>query len=163
MWVLWIVAAIVAIMLLACVCGAVLSVKRSMHDQKLRQSSDYAFRTKQGKCSFLYLIKGFKTEGGKVIKIAVHPDLGFSDLAHSATNGLDSIGIVCKDRKTGEEIKVCDSAGTSQGNLQINSEVLIPSHFLDENGTADLEVRIGSCWNLGGDTVSDELTFDFKK
>ena len=163
MWWLWVVVAVLGVLSLLFVCGAILSVKRSMHDKKLRKSSDYAFKTKKGNYSFLYLVKGFKTEDGKLIKIAVHPYLGFSDLADSDTNGFDFIDIVCKDRKTGEEIEAHDEKDTSQNRLQINSEVLIPSQFLDEFGTADLEVKIETSWKLGGATVSDKITFDFKK
>ncbi len=163
MWVLWIFAAVVGVLFIFCVCGVILSGKRSKHDKKLRKSSDYAFKTEKGNYSFLYLIKGFKTEEGKLIKFAVHPFVGFSDFAHANTNGCDIINIVCKDRKTGEEIKVCDEIDTTQRKMDINSKVLIPSKFLDESGIADLEVKIVSAWNLGGDTIFDELTFDFQK
>ncbi len=163
MWGLWVLLAIIAVMLIFCLCGAVLSGKRSRHDKKLRESSDYAFQTKKGNYSFLYLIKGFKTEEGKLIKFAVHPFVGFSDFAHANTNGCDSINIVCKDRKTGKEIKVCDEIDTSQRKMYISREMLIPSKFLDESGIADLEVKIVSAWNLGGGIIFDELAFDFQK
>ncbi len=182
MSVLWIVVAVVGVFFVLIVCGAILSTRRSMHDKKLRNSADYAFKTKKGKYSFLYLIKGFKREDGKLIKVAIHPFLGFSDLVDFNTNGCKTIYIFCKDRKTGEEIEVCDEINTppsdmeidivskkdeeinaQQNGLQINSEVLIPSKFLDESGIADLEVKIRGSWKLGGDDISDEFTFDFKK
>ena len=119
MWILWLLMAIVVVLLIFFVWGAVLSGKRSRHDKKLRESSDYAFQTKKGNYSFLYLIKGFKTEEGKLIKFAVHPFIAFSDIAHADTNGFDSINIICKDRKTGEEIKACDETDPPQRKMNM--------------------------------------------
>lgn len=160
-WIILIV--VIGVLLVLCICGLILSLKRAKHDKKLQKSSDYSFKTNKGNYSFLYLIKGFKVENGKLIKIATHPYLGFSDIAYSSTNGCNYIRIVCKDRKTGEEIEVNDDKNTAQSEIQMNSEILIPSNLLDQEGLADLEVKIESSWTLGGDSITDELTFDFKK
>lgn len=160
---IWIVLAIIVVLLAFCLWGLTLSLKRSKHDKKLRESSDYTFKTEKGNYSFVYMVKGFKKDEGKLIKIAMHPFLGFADLATAQTNSFTSINIVCKDKKTNTEITTTEAKVTPNNALQVSSEIIVPADLLDEQGNANVEITVDSWWYLGGTPIDEQLMFDFNK
>ncbi len=160
---LWILVVVLCGAFAFCMWGLTLSIKQQNKTKKLQNTADYNFKTKNGAYSFIYTIKGFITEQGKEIKIALQPVLGFSDLATSGTNQCVNIQCSFRDNNTGEEVDGEKKEIGFRNTLNVNDTLSIPQNMLNEVKIANIHVTIISTWNLGGKVFDEKLEFDFNK
>ena len=136
----------------------------------LQQSSDYDFKTKNGRFGFTYIIKGFPTEEGKELKVVLQAGIGFSDIISSTANaketGCCNIEIRATDNRSGEVYVMEEEPPRDKNGLRpmsLTEAILLPPEALDGQGAADAHIVIRTKWSLGGRQVDEVLEFDYKK
>ena len=139
-----------------CCWGAVQSYKHSKSVKNLQASADYTFKTQQGPYRFSYMIKAFDSNGGKIVKIIVSPELGFSDLKNYQTNQLLSFSAEVNSKKPNQSFEY------KEGNsLCATLTIELTPDYLT-NGKLNAHFAVETSWSLS-DPVLDTLEFTFDK
>lgn len=142
-----------------CIFMMIVSIKATKKRKTLQKSADLNFKNKNGDYEFYYIVKGFNTDSGKIIKIAIEPILGFSDLKTANTNRAVDANAFCEIG--GTKIENCENTTRMNGNLNVISSITVPSLYLDSNGKADCKITVSSTWNLGGEKIAETFSFNY--
>ena len=137
-----------------CIWGLSQSLKRKNSLKNLQASADYNFQTQQGAYRFNYVIKAFDNNGGKIVKIIVAPELGFSDLKNYKTNELTHFIAEINNKTPMQSIEYSD-------NLTATLTIELTPDYVT-NGILNASFKVTTNWNLGED-ITDTLEFSFNK
>ena len=163
---LYVILVVLCLLFVFCVIGFMLSLRQRNKTKRLQRSSDYDFKTENGRYRFIYTVKGFPAAEGKELKIALQPQIGFSDLKNAGTNGCEHVEISETDNRSGkvyfwEEEQPRDKHGLHP--MNITGAILLPAEALDGQGAADAHVVVRTRWSLGGRQIEETLAFDYQK
>lgn len=143
-----------------CIWGLIQSLKNEKTKKKMQQAADLSYKTKNGKYSFNYMVKGFDNEGGKLIKILIDPVLGFSDLPYADTNTCVNAFVTVKN-KIDYSLVNNFSFNYDERSLKPDIKFVINDNFKN-NSLYDLEICVETTWILGPNQINEKIIFDYK-
>lgn len=143
-----------------CCWGAYNSYKNEKQRKKMQHAADLVYKTKNGKYSFNYMIKGFNKSEGKQIKVIIDPVLGFSDLPYASTNACHNAIVRVESNHDHSLIKEF-KFDYEVRSLSPDISFLLGTEF-QINNVYDVNITIETNWSLGANSISERLSSNYK-